>query len=61
MVQMTWGVRQQIRECVAAAGLLEPTIVKGGLSRPGRRQFEQARAAAGKGTALSDLVTKDRG
>ena len=53
--------RQQIRERLAAAGLLEVPSDESAFVRPSRRRFEAARAAAGKGTPLSEIVSKGRG
>ena len=53
--------RAQIRERLAVGGLLQAQSSEPEASRPSRRQFEAARAAAGHGTPLSDLVAKGRG
>ena len=53
--------RGQIRERLAAAGLLEAPTTDVGASRPSQRRFEAARVAAGRGTPLSDIVSTDRG
>lgn len=53
--------RQQIRERLAAAGVLQAVSSEAAVARPGRRRLEAARAAAGKGTPLSEIVSKGRG
>ena len=50
---------QRVRERLSAAGLLEPTE-PGPQRRPDDRAFARARAAAGRGTAMSDLVVDGR-
>lgn len=49
---------EQIRERLARAGLLAPTGPA--RKRPSAQRVAQARAAAGRGTPLSDLVAADR-
>lgn len=59
--QTAGSERAQIRERLAVAGLLEAQGSGAKVSRPSRRQFEAARAAAGRGTPLSEIVAKGRG
>lgn len=47
--------RQRIQERLAAAGLLDAPDEAVRVRRPSRRRFEAARAAAGRGTALSEI------
>ena len=49
---------ERLRERLASAGLLAEVGVR--RRRPSTRVTAQARAAAGKGTPLSDLVSQDR-
>ena len=50
---------QQVRERLAAAGLLDP-VVTAVRRRPGDADVVRARAAAGQGTPLSQLVGEGR-
>ena len=50
---------ERFRARLARAGLLAPTTREG--ERPDRAAFEAARAAAGRGTPLSDIVSAGRG
>lgn len=50
---------QQVRERLAAAGLLDP-VGSAVRRRPADADFVRARAAAGHGTSLSQLVGKGR-
>ncbi len=50
---------QQVRERLAAAGLLEP-VESGPHRRPEEAEVARARAAAGRGVAASDLVADGR-
>ncbi len=54
------GEAERVRERLARAGLLDPAPVAP-RRRPNRELVAQARAAAGDGTSLSDLVGKGRG
>ena len=49
---------QQLRERLARAGILEDAEAP--VPRPSRARVTAARAAAGRGTALSDIVTANR-
>lgn len=49
-----------IRAKLARAGLLM-TLPRKNIERPSDEEFARARAAAGKGTLLSDLVSEGRG
>jgi plasmid stability protein len=49
---------QQVRERLARAGLLESTTAV--RQRPGKGQLARARAAAGRGTSLAQLVADGR-
>jgi hypothetical protein len=49
----------RLRERLAAAGLLAPPGEP--RERPDPRLVTEARAAAGRGTPLSDIVSQDRG
>ena len=50
---------QRVRERLAAAGLLEP-VQPVGRRRPADADVARARAAAGRGTPLSELVGEGR-
>jgi hypothetical protein len=50
---------ERVRERLARAGLLEATPSRS-RRRPDRKRLAAARAAAGRGTPLSDLVTDGR-
>lgn len=49
----------RLRERLSRAGLLERSIPSDWVG-PADREFEEARAAAGRGTRLSDFVTEGR-
>ena len=51
---------EQLRERLAGAGLLA-SLERRSRSQPEVDRVARARAAAGRGRALSDLVTEDRG
>ncbi len=50
---------ERLRARLARAGLLAPATRQG--ERPDQAAFEAARAQAGAGTPLSDIVAADRG
>jgi hypothetical protein len=49
---------QRIRERLAQAGVLAPTGAES--RRPDPQEVARARRAAGRGTPLADIVTRDR-
>jgi hypothetical protein len=53
---------ERIRERLAAAGLLAPSGGQGTAHRrPDPERLARARRAAGRGTSLTELVSRDRG
>lgn len=53
------GEAERVRERLDRAGLLAPTGAA--RPRPDAQAFARARAAAGRGTELAELVSRDRG
>ena len=51
---------ERVRERLARAGLLDVSQATGRRRRPDRKRLAAARAAAGAGTPLSELVTDAR-
>lgn len=54
------GEAQRVRERLARAGLLEP-VAAAAPRRPSPAQLKRARAAAGRGASLAELVREGRG
>jgi len=52
---------ERIRARLARAGLLATPTRSGPARRPDRELVRQARAAAGRGKTLSEIVSEDRG
>jgi predicted transcriptional regulator len=52
---------EQIRERLARAGILASMPPQQGRRRPDKDALAGARRAAGRGTPLADLVSRDRG
>jgi hypothetical protein len=51
---------EQLRERLRRAGLLDEPLATAPRRRPDAERLNAARAAAGRGTALSDVVAQDR-